>query len=459
MRISTSGGWLLAALYLGSANGQEASAVTFSEEEFRSGLYSLPIFNVAGPEPYHKFTFSSTWKGVTTFGLYLVQSDDKVLEKGSGTAWQDKPPSSAASGGLGGAPKSIPAVPLTVFVSPGPYPDSIQTKGEIQLHPKNISDANILGEACYFNATLPGNAGFSYSRLFTFIDFANETSKLDRGRFTSTQPYRQDDYSTDANQSQPDPSSTTANSDVAGSGSLSTATTVPTAGVAGPVRAEDAGLSIGAIIGIAVGCGVAGLLLITALIWFFVLHRRRDPKLHSSGDSYGTGLRAEDLIITKEASAGVDGSPHSPYSDDGAAAGGSGTMNGSYHEAGSLHNAGPTAGAGAGAGAAAAAAVIPHRLHPQRDLQSSLDQTRSYTPYSDHPSGHMGSPSTHTASVAPTDDTRVAMSSPTPGRATPHGVAAQYAHLVEEGMTEAEVRRLEEEERQLDAAIEQAARH
>lgn len=36
---------------------------------------------------------------------------------------------------------------------------------------------------------------------------------------------------------------------------------------------------------------------------------------------------------------------------------------------------------------------------------------------------------------------------------TPSGIAQQYAHLVEEGMTEDEIRRLEEEERALDAAI------
>ena len=45
------------------------------------------------------------------------------------------------------------------------------------------------------------------------------------------------------------------------------------------------------------------------------------------------------------------------------------------------------------------------------------------------------------------------------GAPTPTSViASRYAHLVEEGMTEEEIRRLEEEERQLDAAIENAGR-
>lgn len=39
---------------------------------------------------------------------------------------------------------------------------------------------------------------------------------------------------------------------------------------------------------------------------------------------------------------------------------------------------------------------------------------------------------------------------------TPSGISGQYAHLVEEGMTDDEIRRLEEEERALDEAIEQA---
>lgn len=42
--------------------------------------------------------------------------------------------------------------------------------------------------------------------------------------------------------------------------------------------------------------------------------------------------------------------------------------------------------------------------------------------------------------------------------ATPSGISGRYAHLVEEGMTDEEIRRLEEEERVLDEAIEQHGR-
>lgn len=40
---------------------------------------------------------------------------------------------------------------------------------------------------------------------------------------------------------------------------------------------------------------------------------------------------------------------------------------------------------------------------------------------------------------------------------TPSGISGRYAHLIEDGMTDDEIRRLEEEERALDEAIEQAA--
>lgn len=44
------------------------------------------------------------------------------------------------------------------------------------------------------------------------------------------------------------------------------------------------------------------------------------------------------------------------------------------------------------------------------------------------------------------------------GRHTPVGLSSSVAALVEEGMTEEEIRRLEEEERALDRAIEEAGR-
>jgi hypothetical protein len=160
-------------------------------------------------------------------------------------------------------------------------------------------------------------------------------------------------------------------------------------------------------------------------------------------------------MAEKEASADVDVTPHSPYSDDGAP-GGSGTgpnSGGAYPD---------STAAAHGDGAAAAAVAAGAMAAP--NLSHLQDPPRSFTPYSDRPSvggtaaTAAGTPSLRAPSLAQTDEARVSVPSPIPGRATPRGLTTPYAHLVEEGMTEDEIRRLEDEERQLDAAIEQAGR-
>jgi hypothetical protein len=160
-------------------------------------------------------------------------------------------------------------------------------------------------------------------------------------------------------------------------------------------------------------------------------------------------------MAEKEASADVDVSPHSPYSDEGASAGGVGGGGGVGTGTGSGSVGG---GEAVATGAAGAAASFNSRQHLQ-------DPPRSFTPYSDRPgaaagaaAGSAGTPSVRAASMAQTDEARVSVPSPIPGRATPRALTTPYAHLVEDGMTEDEIRRLEEEERQLDAAIEQAGR-
>ncbi|KAK3903463.1 Kin of IRRE-like protein 3 [Staphylotrichum tortipilum] len=206
------------------------------------------------------------------------------------------------------------------------------------------------------------------------------------------------------------------------------------------------GLSSGAVIGIAVACGVVGLVLIFALVWFLIRRRQqqhRKPVLPADS-SFASGHPGDELMVEKEGGADADAAPHSPYSDDGS----------------------PSGSAAAAAGAAnpgVSSATYPGHQQPQ-------DAPRSLTPYSDlannSPTGGGGaaavSPSIVAASLSQSDETagvpRVSVPSATPGRATPRGLTTPYAHLVEDGMTEEEIRRLEDEERQLDAAIEQAGR-
>ncbi|KAK4250487.1 Kin of IRRE-like protein 3 [Corynascus novoguineensis] len=224
----------------------------------------------------------------------------------------------------------------------------------------------------------------------------------------------------------------------------------PTTPSPGSAVGGGGGLARGAVIGIAVGCAVVGLLIIAGLAWYLLRRHRRKKALQSVDSSYGPDNRGNEVLMAeKEAAADVDVTPHSPYSDDGVSGGPGGAgagPGGSYPE-----EAAVVAGA---VGTAAAASPPPH-------LQ---DPPRSFTPYSDRPSAGpgagpaAGTPSVRAASLAQTDDARVSVPSPVSGRATPRALTTPYAHLVEDGMTEEEIRRLEEEERQLDAAIEQAGR-
>ena len=62
------------------------------------------------------------------------------------------------------------------------------------------------------------------------------------------------------------------------------------------------GLATGAIIGIAVACGIVGLVLISAIIWFLVRRRRQAADLNGPDHPYGPERsRTEELMAEKEA--------------------------------------------------------------------------------------------------------------------------------------------------------------
>ncbi|KAG5805289.1 hypothetical protein H9Q71_010135 [Fusarium xylarioides] len=154
------------------------------------------------------------------------------------------------------------------------------------------------------------------------------------------------------------------------------------------------GLSTGATAGIAVGAVIGGLLIIGALVWFFLRRRRRSKK---AGDEYVT---QQTYAVDKETHGRATDSPNSPYSDEN---------------------------------------------HMQPVALDSLDRDRGVAPTP--PPGAVPR-----SSIGSHD--RAAHS----GSQTPQGMSSNVAHLVEDGMTVDEIRRLEEEERQLDDEIERAAR-
>lgn len=155
------------------------------------------------------------------------------------------------------------------------------------------------------------------------------------------------------------------------------------------------GLSTGAIAGIAVGAGVVVIAAIVALVWFCI-RRRRQNRLRAG---YAPQETTNTLMAEKEANQTVGGagddSPRSPYSDDGHI----------------------------------------QQVPPLESVAARHGEQTAYTPYDDPPAARDASPD-----------------------ADQQGVSRSVAHLVEDGMTADEIRRLEEEERQLDAEIERAGR-
>ncbi|KAF5597075.1 hypothetical protein FPCIR_3711 [Fusarium pseudocircinatum] len=180
------------------------------------------------------------------------------------------------------------------------------------------------------------------------------------------------------------------------SSSSATATLSPssTSGAEESSGGGGGGLSTGATAGIAVGAVIGGLLIIGALVWFFLRRRRRSRK---AGDEYVT---QQTYAVDKETHGRATDSPNSPYSDEN---------------------------------------------HMQPVALGSLDRDRGVAPTP--PPGAVPR-----SSIGSHD--RAAHS----GAQTPQGMSSNVAHLVEDGMTVDEIRRLEEEERQLDDEIERAAR-
>jgi hypothetical protein len=208
------------------------------------------------------------------------------------------------------------------------------------------------------------------------------------------------------------------------SASSSSSAPVESSSTTGPgTPAESNGLSMGAIAGIAVGAGVGGLLIIGLLVWFFL--RRRKSKRGGAGYAVG-------------------------YSSDGHH---DGNASGKWDkELPMVTSDSPQS------------RFAPADASRLRDQRSSMvgsghheDESASFAPYSDRDAAaDRGLASTEPdASHSQADLNEGTTRTATPPAAT----SSRYAHLVEEGMTDDEIRRLEEEERALDAAIEDAGRN
>ncbi|KAH8676207.1 hypothetical protein BX600DRAFT_508382 [Xylariales sp. PMI_506] len=278
-------------------------------------------------------------------------------------------------------------------------------------------------------------SGASYSPLFALATTEDEAALLEGDLATLTlqgldasSPWKKEDIG----QAGAAPTQTATPST-----SASTASTlIPGNSAAGSTAIhQNSGLSTGAIAGIAVGCGVAGIAIIAATIFFLCRRRSRrngqgkhSMLMQHNVDYASDGAAA--MMADKELPHVSTDSPHSAYAQDRSQLQDPAAIGAAYGVAASHH----------------------HHYQQQQQQQYQVeheDPRSSYVPYSDR----VATPGSGPAAGSQTDLSALGGNrSPTPP------IATQYAHLVEEGMTEDEIRRLEEEERQLDAAIEDAGR-
>jgi hypothetical protein len=170
-------------------------------------------------------------------------------------------------------------------------------------------------------------------------------------------------------------------------------------------------LSTGAIAGIAVGGAAAVIILITAI---FFLYRRRHRKRLAADRAGYDGQRGATTYFTDKENNRVPDTPQTPYSEDGA------------------HRLPPSSVPGL--------ALTHDDIEPgprQPPSNNATDGNSTFVPYKNP------DPATSRTDLATRSGT---------------ALSSNIAHLVEDGMTDDEIRRLEEEERQLDDAIAQARR-
>ncbi|KAI4596167.1 hypothetical protein KJ359_005674 [Pestalotiopsis sp. 9143b] len=206
----------------------------------------------------------------------------------------------------------------------------------------------------------------------------------------------------------------------------------------------SSGLSTGAIVGIAVACGVVGLALIGAAVWFLCFRRRRRHGDHSA-------LAQQQQLQNGSYNMSDGGLPHKAgmmmtRSDKDLPHVATDSPQSAYAPSRVLRDS-------MGSGA---------RRHGPRRRERNDNNNNAYAPYRDHtppPAVYAHAHHHHHDGGAASAGSQTSLPASLPGPRSPTPpISSRYAHLVEEGMTDEEIRRLEEEERALDVAIEDAGR-
>ncbi|KAI0593727.1 hypothetical protein F4775DRAFT_488916 [Biscogniauxia sp. FL1348] len=405
-----------------------------------SNVNSVVVIDTAFPTPA---TFSASEgnqtiefaKGTGISDLTIYHVDLKIYSENTIIGGGDIPTSSldASQDGTSGSKRRQQLPPLTLPTSE----DSVTLPFQSQFRDfERYLDVPLYLEFLWYNST---SRGYSSTPFFAFYsgDATAATQNL---------------VAIGAGNSPAVPENITASSGTSAGSPSATATSEAEQSSSRGSR----GLSTGAIAGIAVGCAIAGLLIIGAIVWLLCLRRRsgRDERngVHDMG--YASDSVTQHAMIGDKEIPGIsESTPHSTYGgEEGVTV--VGTAGGGGGGGASGAAAGGTFGRTSMSRNMAAAAAAPYS---DRAPSPTLTPPPPTAAAAGFPSGHSHSQSDASATHPNTNTTTRDINSN--NRASTPPVMSRYAHLVEEGMTEAEIRRLEEEERQLDEAIEDAGRH
>ncbi|KAI1202355.1 hypothetical protein F5X97DRAFT_235776 [Nemania serpens] len=418
----------LLAYLIGLSVGDRAEDVSLGQHDEGTAIGSTPVVSISYKNS-HTFEIalssSSTFSFDTTSDVELGTVRLKIysengLDDGQDIIASTTLPSATAPTDADGlsAGSSQGIAPNNDLFKPGSSPNTLTIVWSRNSAASAPFSFDYLDKPLYLESQWKTTliSGSSTSPLFAVYDknYNEAKSNLETARKgnSSNSPARPD--STTTLSSSPTPASPSGTSKPPTQATTATGQPAATIGPSASPSALPApnGLSRGAIIGIAVGVGVGGLLVAGVLSWLFCFRRRRRSSrnaAHHTMPSYDSDVGAHASMTDKETPVLLEAaSRQSTY--------------------------------GGGEG------------------RPSVDP---YAPYSDRsaasPTPHYRGTDAPAAPAAPTTsqtDLTWTNGAPAP---TPV-IASRYAHLVEEGMTTEEIRRLEDEERQLDMAIENAGR-
>lgn len=312
-----------------------------------------------------------------------------------------------------------------------------------------------------FFVALWEGGGHTFSRNFTVTTLRPANANLLElaAGYQSSAPHPEDQLSDGASLTPPVVPSTTAPSLTSPTApsdvpEVSPSAPVPPPAPAAHVSGDKGRLAPGIIIAIASGSAMAGLVVLTAMIWFILFRRGPERLSKTTEGNYGHGGMWTRQLAEKNASVETQ---HSASSNDNLPGRAITTDN---------HNA--VAVAPSNTRPASSGVQQPHTgdtpppyLQPQSRDSPTIPRYLDLFNFSRVTAVVGAGPSPTTsitplaADAAPHATLDTAMSSTAQGRGVQQG---RYPHLVEDGMTDADILRLEEEERELDAAIERARR-